>query len=69
MGMGGTNSGHKYSVTLGAQAFNIFNVIPYGTPTSTLSSPRFGEFTTLATGPFSSATAVRRITLQAAFNF
>jgi Carboxypeptidase regulatory-like domain len=69
MGMGGANSGHRYSVTFGAQAFNVFNVIPYGTPTSTLSSPRFGEFTTLATGPFSSATAVRRITLQAAFNF
>jgi hypothetical protein len=69
MGMGASNSGHKYSVTFGAQAFNVFNVIPYGTPTSTLSSPRFGEFTTLATGPFSSATAVRRITLQAAFSF
>jgi hypothetical protein len=68
MGMGGS-SGHRYSLTLGAQAFNIFNVIPYGTPTSSLSSPRFGQFTTLATGPFSSATAVRRITLQASFNF
>jgi hypothetical protein len=56
-------------MTLGAQVFNIFNVIPYGTPTSSLSSPRFGQFTTLATGPFSSATAVRRITLQATFNF
>ena len=67
--MGGGNSGHRYSVTFGAQAFNVFNVIPYGTPTSTLSSPRFGEFTTLATGPFSSATAVRRITLQTSFNF
>ncbi|CAN5523332.1 hypothetical protein BH10ACI4_BH10ACI4_23370 [soil metagenome] len=69
-GMGGTGgSGHKYTLTLGAQAFNLFNMIPYGTPTSTLSSPRFGQFTTLATGPFSSATAVRRITLQASFNF
>jgi Carboxypeptidase regulatory-like domain len=69
MGMGGGNSGHRYSVTFGAQAFNVFNVIPYGTPTSSLSSPRFGQFTTLAGGPFSSSTAVRRITLQAAFNF
>jgi hypothetical protein len=67
---GGTGgSGHKYSVTLGAQAFNLFNMIPYGTPTSTLSSPRFGQYTSLASGPFSSATAVRRITLQASFNF
>jgi Carboxypeptidase regulatory-like domain len=65
----GSSSGHKYTFTLGAQAFNLFNVVPYGTPTSVLSSPRFGQFTTLAAGPFSSATAVRRITLQASFNF
>jgi len=65
----GASSGHRYTFTLGAQAFNLFNVIPYGTPTSSLSSPRFGQYTTLAAGPFSSATAVRRITLQATFNF
>jgi hypothetical protein len=64
-----SNSGHRYTFTLGAQAFNLFNVVNFGTPTSTLSSPRFGEFTTLAGGPFSSSTAVRRITLQATFNF
>jgi hypothetical protein len=65
----GASSGHRYTFTLGAQAFNLFNVIPYGTPTSSLSSPRFGQFTTLAAGPFSSSTASRRITLQATFNF
>lgn len=69
MGMGGGNSGHKYTFTLGAQAFNLFNMVPYGTPTSSLSSTRFGQFTTLSSGPFSSATAVRRIMLQASFNF
>ncbi|RZU42726.1 TonB-dependent receptor [Edaphobacter modestus] len=69
MGMGGANSGRRYSFTLGAQALNLFNMVPYGTPTSSLSSPRFGQFTTLATGPFSSQTAVRRIMLQASFNF
>jgi hypothetical protein len=68
MGPGGS-SGHRYTMTLGAQAFNLFNIVPYGTPTSSLSSPRFGQFTTLATGPFSSQTAVRRITLQLTFNF
>jgi hypothetical protein len=68
-GNGSVSSGHRYTFTLGGQAFNLFNVIPYGTPTSSLSSPRFGQFTTLAAGPFSSATAVRRITLQATFNF
>lgn len=69
MGMGGGNSGRRYSFTIGAQALNLFNMVPYGTPTSTLSSPRFGQFTTLSTGPFSSQTAVRRIMLQASFNF
>jgi hypothetical protein len=69
MGMGGQSSGHRYSFTLGAQAMNLFNMVPYGTPTSSLSSPRFGQFTTLSTGPFSSQTAVRRIMLQASFNF
>jgi Carboxypeptidase regulatory-like domain len=68
-GPGNASSGHRYTFTLGAQAFNLFNVVPLGTPTSSLSSPRFGQYTTLAAGPFSSATAVRRITLQAAFTF
>jgi hypothetical protein len=69
MGMGGASSGHKYSFTLGAQASNLFNMVPYGTPTSSLSSPRFGQFTTLSSGPFSSQTAVRQIMLQASFSF
>jgi Carboxypeptidase regulatory-like domain len=68
-GPGNASSGHRYTFTLGAQAFNLFNVVPLGTPTSTLTSSRFGQYTTLAAGPFSSATAVRRITLQASFNF
>jgi hypothetical protein len=65
----GASSGHRYTLTVGAQAANLFNTVPYGTPTSTLSSPRFGQFTTLSNGPFSSPNAVRRITLQASFNF
>lgn len=69
MGPPGASSGHRYTMVLGAQVFNLFNMVPYGTPTSSLSSPRFGQFTTLATGPFSSQTAVRRITLQLTFNF
>ena len=66
----GGNSGHRYNLTLGAQAANIFNVVPYGTPNSIVSSgAEFGRFTTLAGGPFSSSTAVRRLTLQANFSF
>ena len=69
MGMGGGGSGHRYTLTLGAQASNLFNMVPYATPTSSLSSPRFGQFTALSPFPFSNGTAVRSITLQASFNF
>lgn len=65
----GSNTGHRYNLTLGAQAANLFNVVPYGTPVSVTSSSQFGRFTTLAGGPFSSSTAVRRVTLQANFSF
>ncbi|HEY0161071.1 MAG TPA: carboxypeptidase-like regulatory domain-containing protein [Edaphobacter sp.] len=69
MGMGAGSSGRKYTFTLGAQAMNLFNMVPYATPTSSLSSPRFGQYTTLAGQQFSSQTAVRRIMLIASFNF
>ncbi len=65
----GSSTGRRYNFTIGAQAYNIFNAVPYGTPNSVVSSTGFGTFTTLAGGPFSTSTAVRRITLQAAFNF
>ena len=68
-GFGGGGSGHRYTLTLGAQASNLFNMVPYATPTSSLSSPRFGQFTALSPQPFSNGTAVRSITLQASFNF
>jgi hypothetical protein len=66
---GGGSSGHRYTMTLGAQISNLFNMVPYATPTSTLTSSRFGQFTTLAPQPFSNGTAVRAISLQASFNF
>ncbi|WP_035352189.1 TonB-dependent receptor [Edaphobacter aggregans] len=65
----GGSSGHRYTMTLGAQVSNLFNMVPYATPTSTLTSQRFGEFTALAPRPFSNGTAVRAISLQASFNF
>ena len=69
----GSSTGRRYNFSIGAQAYNIFNAVPYGTPSSVISSglngQGFGKFTTLAGGPFSTSTAVRRITLQAAFNF
>ncbi|RXH57203.1 glycine-rich protein [Granulicella sibirica] len=68
-GGGGGNSGRKYNLTFGAQGSNIFNVIPYGTPVGQLSSTKFGQSINIASGPFASGSAVRRITLQATFNF
>ncbi len=66
---GGSSTGHRYNLNLGAQASNLFNNVNYGTPTSTLTSPRFGQFTTLAGGPFSNGAAVRQFILQASFTF
>ena len=70
-GGGGTSTGHKYNFTLGGQAFNLFNVIPYAPPVSQLSSTRFGQFDALQTGGVggASGTAVRRFFLQATLQF
>jgi hypothetical protein len=68
-GGGGASSGRKYSVTVGAQASNLFNEIPYGIPVNTLTSSRFGQTTSLQGGLFASSNAVRRIMLQLNFSF
>jgi hypothetical protein len=48
---------------------NLFNQVAYSAPVSILTSADFGKVTSIAGGPFSSQNAVRRITLQANFNF
>jgi len=68
-GGGGSSTGHKYNLTLGAQALNLFNVVSYASPSGVLSSPQYGQQTELAGKIFSSNTAVRRIMLQANFTF
>jgi Carboxypeptidase regulatory-like domain len=65
----GANTGRKYNLTIGAQAQNLFNEIPYGPPVGSLTNANFGQTISLQGGVFSSSTAVRRITLQASFNF
>jgi uncharacterized membrane protein YgcG len=65
----GSNTGRKYNLTIGAQAQNLFNEIPYSNPGGTLSSSRFAAQTSLLGMPFAQANAVRRITLQANFYF
>src|SRR6185312_13648671 len=44
-GGGGANTGHRYNLTMGASASNLFNVVPYSTPIGSLSNPRFGTTT------------------------
>ncbi len=68
-GGGGASSGHKYTVSLGAQILNLFNNVNYATPNGNISSSLFGRSQALQGGPFSSGSAVRRIFLQANFSF
>ena len=70
-GSGGGASGRRYSLTLGAQAQNLFNTVAYAPPTATsaLTSTQFGKLTQLVGRPFSSPNAVRTVTLQATLNF
>jgi Carboxypeptidase regulatory-like domain len=68
-GPGGASTGRKYSLTLGAQASNLFNEVPYGPQVSSLTSPLFGRSTSLQAGPGASSNAVRRIMLQLNLNF
>jgi len=70
----GTNTGRKYNLTIGAQAQNLFNEVPYGTPVSQLNNARFGQQISLGgNAGFARAgggsSSVRQITLQANFSF
>lgn len=72
MGMGGGGGTHKYNFNLGAQAFNLFNMVPYSAPQGNLSNrTTFGQPLGLQASGFtgSSNSAVRRIFLQLSFNF
>ncbi len=66
---GSGGSARKYSLTLTAQALNLFNNANYGGPDGTLGSTYFGKSTTAASGIFSSGSASRRIFVQAIFSF
>ncbi len=72
----GVSTGRKYTVSVGAQILNLFNNVPYAVQNNNLtaysSDPArnlFGYSQSLAQGPFSEGSAVRRIFLQANFSF
>jgi hypothetical protein len=48
---------------------NIFNTVNLASPIGDIESPLFGRSIALAGGPFNSATANRRISLEMAFRF
>ncbi len=67
-GFGG-GSNRRYNLTFSVAARNIFNSLNPAPPVGNLSSPSFGQSISLAGGPFSSASANRRIDLQVMFSF
>jgi hypothetical protein len=65
----GERSTQKYSLTFSANARNIFNNVNPAPPVGNLSSPKFGQSTALAGGPFNTQSANRRIDFQMMFAF
>jgi hypothetical protein len=69
-GPGGSDTGRKYNMTFSAQVQNLFNNADYATPNSSLGSAKlFGKSTQLAGGPYTSTSALRRISLNMSFRF
>jgi hypothetical protein len=66
---GAPSTGRKYNLAFGLQVQNLFDNNDLATPIATLSSPQFGRSTQLEGGPFTSNSALRRISLQASFQF
>jgi hypothetical protein len=62
-------SSQRYSLTFSANARNIFNMVNPGLPVGNLSSPLFGESTSLAGGIFNTQSANRRLDFQVMFAF
>src|SRR6266446_4051623 len=70
-GFGGMGSptDRRYNLTFSVSARNALNVVNLAPPSGVLGSPFFDQPNALATGPFSSAGANRRIDLQVQFAF
>ena len=71
-GMFGAASGRRYTLTLSANALNALNRANYAPPNGDLSSPYFGQFTSLGGGfgPMGGASTYnRKIAIQLRFGF
>lgn len=68
-GGGGVSTGRRYNLTVGLQVQNLFNNEDLATPQGVLSSSDFGQSTQISGGPYTTSSALRRITLQSSFYF
>lgn len=68
-GMDSGSSNHKYSLTFGVQARNLFNNVNLAAPVGNLGSSLFGESNALAGRPYSDSSSNRRLDLQVSFSF
>ena len=67
--MSGPSTDRRYNLTLGVNVRNVFNKVNTANPSGILGSGFFDVPNSLERGPFSTGGAVRRIDLQATFNF
>ncbi|HZP18500.1 MAG TPA: carboxypeptidase regulatory-like domain-containing protein, partial [Terriglobales bacterium] len=65
----GSATNRRYNLTFSIFARNLLNSVNPGPPVGTLSSPFFGQSIAIAGGPFSSASANRRVDMQVMFSF
>ncbi len=70
-GFDGTSTGRRYSMGIGVIAQNLFGNTDPAVPVATLDAgpTQFGRSLVLQGGPYTQQSAVRRISLQASFNF
>ncbi len=68
-GFGGGGTGKRYNLAFGVQVLNLFNNLDLSTPNGTMTSQNFGRSQQLAGNPFTSNSAIRRISLQTSFTF
>ncbi|HKQ87462.1 MAG TPA: carboxypeptidase regulatory-like domain-containing protein [Candidatus Acidoferrales bacterium] len=69
-GRGGANAGRRYTLTLSANARNLFNHVNPGQPNGTDTSPNFLKSTSLGGGGFGGGSIYnRQISVQAVFSF
>ena len=65
----GAGTNRRYNVTISANARNLFNQVNLSSPVGNLSSPLFGQSTSIS-GMFGPASAAnRKIDLQVRFTF